>query len=129
MLRLFFGFFLLFSLYACSNSESVFDAVQNRPGIANITLVASINGIGDNSYNDQILAGLFRFNEDSGVPFRLLQPESMDEADSLVKAWLKENVDKYIVDLTPTYPDAPSNIIVGGVCWEHLKQAIEEEQI
>lgn len=44
-------------------------------------------------------------------------------------AWLKENVDKYIVDLTPTYPDAPSNIIVGGICWEHLKQAIEEEQI
>ena len=93
MLRLFFGFFLLFSLYACSNSESVFDAVQNRPGIANITLVASVNGIGDNSYNDQILAGLFRFNEDSGVPFRLVQPESVDEADSLVQAWLKENVD------------------------------------
>ena len=93
MLRLFFGFFLLFSLYACSNSESVFDAVQNRPGIANITLVASVNGIGDNSYNDQILAGLFRFNEDSEVPFRLVQPESVDEADSLVQAWLKENVD------------------------------------
>lgn len=93
MLRLFFGFFLLFSLLACSNSESVFDAVQNRSGVANITLVASINGIGDNSYNDQILAGLFRFYEDRGVPFRLVQPESVDEADSLVQAWLKENVD------------------------------------
>ena len=93
MLRIFFGFFLLLSLYACSNSESVFDAVQNRSGVANITLVASINGIGDNSYNDQILAGLFRFYEDRGIPFRLVQPESMDEADSLVQAWLKENVD------------------------------------
>lgn len=40
-------------------------------------------------------------------------------------AWLKENTDKYIVDLTPTYPDAPANIIVGGMCWEHLKQELE----
>lgn len=41
-------------------------------------------------------------------------------------AWLKENANKYIVDLTPTYPDAPVNIIVGGMCWEHLKQELEE---
>jgi hypothetical protein len=40
-------------------------------------------------------------------------------------AWLKENANKYIVDLTPTYPDAPANIIVGGMCWEHLKQELE----
>jgi basic membrane lipoprotein Med (substrate-binding protein (PBP1-ABC) superfamily) len=92
MIRFVFGLFLLFALLACSDSESV-GASENNSGIANITLIASINGIGDNSYNDQILAGLFRFNEDSGVPFRLLQPESMDEADSLVKAWLKENAD------------------------------------
>ena len=91
MVKLILGFLLL-TLFACSNSESV-GVSENNSGIANITLIASINGIGDNSYNDQILAGLFRFNEDSGVPFRLLQPESMDEADSLVKAWLKENVD------------------------------------
>ena len=92
MIRFVFGLFLLFALLACSDSESV-GASENNSGIANITLIASINGIGDNSYNDQMLAGLFRFNEDSGVPFRLLQPESMDEADSLVKAWLKENAD------------------------------------
>ena len=40
-------------------------------------------------------------------------------------AWLKENANKYIVDLTPTYPDAPANIIVGGMCWEHLQQELE----
>lgn len=40
-------------------------------------------------------------------------------------AWLKENANKYIVDLTPTYPDAPANIIVGGMCFEHLKQELE----
>lgn len=42
-------------------------------------------------------------------------------------AWLKEHANDYIVDLTPTYPDAPVNIIVGGMCWEDLKKAIEEE--
>lgn len=42
-------------------------------------------------------------------------------------AWLKEKAKDYIVDLTPTYPDAPSNIIVGGMCWEDLKKAMEEE--
>ena len=42
-------------------------------------------------------------------------------------AWLKENANKYIVDLTPTYPDAPVNIIVGGMCWEHLKNFLENE--
>lgn len=82
----------MFFLFACSNSESVGVSGKNS-GIANITLVASINGIGDNSYNDQILAGLFRLYENQGVPFRLVQPESIDEAKSLVKAWLKENAD------------------------------------
>ncbi len=93
MIKFFSGIFLLLALVACSNSESVFDVGEKRSGMANITLMASINGIGDNSYNDQILAGLFRFYEDRGVPFRLVQPESMEEADSLAHAWLKENAD------------------------------------
>ena len=42
-------------------------------------------------------------------------------------AWLKKNANKYIVDLTPTYPDAPANIIVGGMCWEHLKDYLQNE--
>ena len=43
-------------------------------------------------------------------------------------AWLKEHANEYIVDLTPTYPDAPVNIIVGDMCWEDLKKAMEEEE-
>lgn len=43
-------------------------------------------------------------------------------------AWLKEKAKDYIVDLTPTYPEAPVNIIVGGMCWEDLKKAMEEEE-
>lgn len=52
------------------------------------------------------------------------------EKDTIERAvsWLKEHADNYIVDLTPTYPDAPVNIIIGGMCWEDLKKALKEEQ-
>ena len=43
-------------------------------------------------------------------------------------AWLKEHADRYIVDLTPTYPDAPVNFIIGGMCWEDLKAHLEEDE-
>ena len=91
MAKLFFTSLLLFMLLACSDSKSVVD--PDNPRVANITLIASINGIGDNGYNDCILAGFFRFYENRGVPFHLLQPESMEEADSLAKDWLKNNRD------------------------------------
>lgn len=39
--------------------------------------------------------------------------------------WLKENADKYIVDCTETYPDAPFKAVVGGMCWEDMKKALE----
>jgi hypothetical protein len=42
-------------------------------------------------------------------------------------AWLKEHANDYIVDLTPTYPDAPSDIIIGGKCWDDLKEYMENE--
>lgn len=42
-------------------------------------------------------------------------------------AWLKEYADKYIVNLTPSYPDAPVTFVVGGLCWEHLRKHLENE--
>ena len=51
------------------------------------------------------------------------------EKDTIERAieWLKANAENYIGDVTPTYPDAPQKLIIGGMCWEHLKQAIKEE--
>ena len=43
-------------------------------------------------------------------------------------AWLKENANKYIVDLTETYPEAPVNIIVGGMCWEDLTKYLKSNE-
>ena len=43
-------------------------------------------------------------------------------------AWLKDNANKYIIDLTETYPDAPVNIIVGGMCWEDLTKYLKDNE-
>ena len=63
-------------------------------------------------------------------PRRLFQ-EGYEEAeqDTIERAiaWLKEHASNYIVNCTESYPDAPANIVVGGMCWEHLRKAMEEE--
>lgn len=41
--------------------------------------------------------------------------------------WLKENASKYIINTTPSYPDADFSAIIGGSCWEDLKQAIKND--
>lgn len=41
--------------------------------------------------------------------------------------WLKDNASKYIINTTPSYPDADFNAIIGGKCWEDLKQAMRDE--
>lgn len=43
-------------------------------------------------------------------------------------AWLKDNAEKYIVQTTESYPDAPFKAIIGGKCWEDLKKAMEDEK-
>lgn len=42
-------------------------------------------------------------------------------------AWLKDNADNYIINTTPSYPDADFSAFVGGKCWEDLKQAMKDE--
>ncbi len=41
--------------------------------------------------------------------------------------WLKENTSKYIINTTPSYPDADFSAIIGGSCWEDLKQAMKND--
>ncbi len=79
------------------------------------------------SYNDY-----YGDYEDINIVERISFQEGYEQAekDTIERAvaWLKEHADNYIVDLTPTYPDAPVNIIIGGMCWEDLKKALMEEQ-
>ena len=43
-------------------------------------------------------------------------------------AWLKEHANEYIVDVGNGYGENGRNVelIVGGMCWEHLKKAMED---
>ena len=43
-------------------------------------------------------------------------------------AWLKDNAEKYIVQTTESYPDAPFKAIIGGKCWEDFKKAMKDEK-
>jgi hypothetical protein len=51
------------------------------------------------------------------------------EKDTIQRAitWLKENANKYIVNCTESYPDAPFKAMIGGKCWEDLKQYLETD--
>jgi len=54
------------------------------------------------------------------------------EKDTLERAieWLRENANKYIVDIGVGYGGNGRNVelIVGGMCWEDLKKAMEDEK-
>ena len=52
------------------------------------------------------------------------------EQDTIEKAiaWLKEHASNYIVNRTESYPDAPFKAIVGGMCWEDLREYMEEDE-
>lgn len=39
--------------------------------------------------------------------------------------WLESNVEKYIYNATPSYPDADFKACVGGKCWEYFRKAME----
>lgn len=44
-----------------------------------------------------------------------------------VEDWLRANAYKYVVNTTPSYPDAPFSAIVGGGLFTDLRKAIEDE--
>lgn len=50
------------------------------------------------------------------------------EKDTIERAiqWLITHADDYIVDMEVSRYK-PSKLHIGGMCWEHLKQAMEEE--
>ena len=77
-------------LTACSSDDGEPSAAVLRPA-AEVTLLITPNGIGDNGYNDCIVDGLFRFYEQTGVPVKLLQPNDSAEAVSMYKSWLSDH--------------------------------------
>lgn len=77
-------------LTACSSDDGEPSATTLQP-TAEVTLLVTPNGNGDNGYNDCIVSGLFRFHEQWGVPVNLLQPNDSAEAVTLYKNWLSDH--------------------------------------
>lgn len=77
-------------LTACSSDDEEPSADALHP-TAEVTLLVTPNGIGDNGYNDCIVDGLFHFYEHSGVPVNLLQPNDSAEAVSMYSNWLSNH--------------------------------------
>lgn len=73
----------------------------------------------DISYST-VLERPFDYNGHQRMIFQKAYEQAEKDTIERCVAWLKDNANKYIVDLTETYPDAPVNIIVGGMCWEDL---------
>lgn len=71
---------------------------------------------------------------DTHAPIRkiFLKGYEQAEKDAIERAiaWLKENANKYIVDIGVGYGEHGRNVelVVGGMCWEHLKQELEAKQ-
>lgn len=69
---------------------------------------------------------------DSALPVRKFYIRAYEQAekDTIERAvaWLKDNAEKYVAQTTESYPDAPFKAIIGGKCWEDLKEYMENEQ-
>lgn len=65
------------------------DAVPVRQ--ASVTFMTPINGLGDNSYNDNIAGGVFSFAQHTGVRLGMLQPTDMQDAERMYRKWLVDH--------------------------------------
>lgn len=79
---------LFFFLSACTDDERVEYPLQRQ---SSITLLVSVNALGDNGYNDCAVEGIFSFAAQTGTPMRLLQPNDEMEAERMYRQWLADN--------------------------------------
>lgn len=82
---------LLLACMACSNDDDPIATAPPDRGKPSVTLLATVNGLGDNGYNDCMLEGIFAFYEQTGVVVRLLLPADMAEAETMYRQWLAAN--------------------------------------
>lgn len=70
----------------CASDDDPADV--ETPAVPEVTLASSLSGSGDNGYNDLILTGALRFNEEHTVNMSLLHPDDLDDAGILLDEWL-----------------------------------------
>lgn len=80
---------------------------------SNLVYKDTINGKEFNTYNEWLTPDQAR--------------RAVEIAREEMIEWLKDNASNYIINTTPSYPDADFSAFVGGKCWEDLKQAMKDE--
>ena len=82
-------FFVLAVLSSCSDRDG--DTAETLQESLSVTLVTSLNGAGDNGYNDLILSGALKFYQaHEEVELSLVWPHDIAEAEGILTSWLAE---------------------------------------
>lgn len=91
MRRIFRSILLILALSSCSRAG---DDAKDPVKQATVTLMVTVNGLGDNGYNDAAAEGIFAFAGETGTRLRLLLPGNETEAEQLYRKWLADNAAK-----------------------------------
>lgn len=85
-------FLVLVVLSSCTDRDG--DTAETFNESLSVTLVTSLNGAGDNGYNDLILSGVLRFyQEQENVNLSLVRPHNIEEAESFLASWMEKESD------------------------------------
>ncbi len=82
---------MVLTVAACSGDDDVLETITANN--ATVTLLCTPNGLGDNGYNDNAVAGLFAFAKESGTTLRLLLPDDLTEGQTMYRQWLAANTE------------------------------------
>ena len=81
--------FVLVVLSSCTDRDG--DTAKTFNESLSVTLVTSLNGAGDNGYNDLILSGALKFYQaHEEVELSLVWPHDIAEAEGILTSWLAE---------------------------------------
>ena len=67
---------------SCSGDNDISQRQSNH-----LTVVTSINGLGDMGYNDQIISGIMRFYEANDVSMNMIRPNNTGEVRQALQKW------------------------------------------
>ena len=79
----------LLMLSACGSADDTL--IPEERVEAAVTVVCSINGPGDNGYNDSALRGIVNFGQRTGTQLSLLHPADNDEAVGMIEQWKRSS--------------------------------------
>lgn len=85
-------FIVLVVLSSCTDRDG--DTAETFNESLSVTLVTSLNGAGDNGYNDLILSGVLRFyQEQENVNLSLVRPHNIEEVELFLASWMEKESD------------------------------------